>query len=80
MADVPMSDQLDIGTLLDDEPKKPERRRPMLIERNIDTIARVLAGFRFPDRGSYEKLTKAQRRTAREAAEAALRVLDNHSE
>ena len=73
-------DQLEIGTLLDSiPPVKVEKRQP-ITERRIDVIARFLAGFGFPDQHSYERLTKAKQKTAREAAEAALTVLDAHTE
>lgn len=61
-------------TLLD------ESKPSLVTEHRVDVIARFLAGFGFPARHSYEKLTKAQQRTAREAAEAALRRLDAHTD
>jgi hypothetical protein len=74
-------DQLEIGTLLDSIPKgKVDKPVPLLTERKVDTIARFLAGFGFPAQHSYERLTKAQQRTAREAAAAALTVFDKHRE
>ena len=73
-------DQLEIGTLLDSiPPVKVEKRQP-ITEHRIDVIARFLAGFGFPDQHSYERLTKAKQKTARDAAEAALNVLDAHTE
>jgi hypothetical protein len=72
-----VSDQMEIGTLLgDDTPATPRVTTP----HRVDVIARFLAGFGFPDRHSYEKLTKKQRATAIAAAEAALTVFDNHQE
>jgi len=74
-------DQLEIGTLLDSiPPVKVGKRQPIITEHRIDVIARFLAGFGFPDQHSYERLTKAKQKTARDAAEAALTVLDAHTE
>jgi hypothetical protein len=54
-------------TLFDEPPVVPEHR--------IETLARVIAGFRWPDRGSFEKLTKPQQRACLEAARGALERL-----
>ena len=80
-------DQMDIGTLLDPadpvdpvDPVESLNPRNPLNPRRVEIIARFLAGFGFPDRHSYEKLTAAQRKTALAAATAALTVLENHTD
>lgn len=81
-------DQMEIGTLLDPvdpvDPVDPGvpgiQGTPAVSDRRVETIARFLAGFRFPDRHSYEKLTTAQRKTALAAAAAAVAVLNNHTD
>jgi hypothetical protein len=50
-----------------------ERRVP---DHRVRALAGVLAGFRWPDRGSFDKLTKAQREAALGAARAALERLE----
>lgn len=42
-------------------------------EHRVNVLANVIAGFRWPDRGGFQKLTKAQQKAAHEAAEMALR-------
>jgi hypothetical protein len=49
--------------------------QPVVPEHRIEVLARVLAGFRWPDRGSFEKLTKPQQRACVETAKAALERL-----
>lgn len=38
----------------------------------VRALAGILAGFQWPDRGSFEKLTKGQQAAALDAARAAL--------
>lgn len=72
---------MEIGTLLDPvDPEDPVESVNPLNPRRVETVARFLAGFGFPARHSYEKLTAAQRKTAMAAAEAALTVLMNHTD
>jgi hypothetical protein len=44
-------------------------------EHRVEALAGVLAGFGWPERGSFEKLTKGQQRICREAAREALLAL-----
>lgn len=57
-------------TRLDVLPTEPPEHR-------VRALAGVLAGFRWPDRGSFEKLTKPQREAALDTARVALRLLGN---
>lgn len=44
-------------------------------EHRVRILASILAGFRWPNRGSYERLTKPQQRAAMDAARGALEAL-----
>lgn len=52
-------------------------RSPVVTEAKIDTIARFLAGFRYPTGKKYEQLPAAKRQACRDAAEMALTHLQN---
>ena len=54
-----------------------ERRVP---EHRVRALAGVLAGFQWPDRGSYERLTKWQQEAARTVARIALETLQGMEE
>lgn len=44
-------------------------------EHRVKALAGILAGFRWPDRGSFEKLTKPQQKFCMEVARTALEKL-----
>jgi len=49
--------------------------KPEIPEHRVRALAGVLAGFQWPDRTSFEKLTKPQKRAAMEVAQFALETL-----
>lgn len=49
--------------------------QPVVPEHRVEALARVMAGFRWPGRESFEKLTKKQQHACREAARHALTTL-----
>lgn len=48
---------------------------PSVPDHRVRVLATVLAGFRWPDRGSFEKLKKGQQQAALDAARGALEHL-----
>ena len=66
---------LPVPSLFDDLPQES----PVPSHR-IRVLATVLAGMRWPGRGSYEKLKKEQQQACQEAAKLALDHLANKSD